>query len=162
MGWIPFLTPDHFCAAASRSGIRYISLAYSGALLFSPTVCLCQLLGGLKKAGGKLFSRRSTSLWHHYCVILRNSMLPHGYPQNFCQHLEPTRASFTTKLCVSFCFDHGPTFTTERVPIKPDCNRNEETVFNLLPCSESFRTKIQALLGRWLQWLVLWVFSLPA
>lgn len=137
-------------------------LFWLSSLPFPPTVFLCQLLGGLEKGAGKLFSRGSTSLWHHYCDILRNSMITRGYPQNYCQELEPTRASFPAKLCVSFCFDHGPIFLTERVPIKPDWNGNEETVFNLLPCSESFRTKLQALLGRWLQWFVLWVFSLPA
>lgn len=39
---------------------------------------------------------------------------------------------------------------------------NLRRVFDLQPCWESFRTKLQALLGWWLQWLVLWILSFPA
>lgn len=86
-------------------------------------------------------------------------MLPHGYPQDYCQELQTTRVSFLTKLCVSFCFGHDSTFTSERVPIKPHWTGNEETVLSLIPCSENFRMKGQVLLGRWFKALVFWVFS---
>lgn len=77
---------------------------------------------------------------HYGILIVSYKCYPMDMPQVYGQELQTTRASFLPKLCQLLLW---PWFyiTTERVPIKPDWNGNEETVLSLFPCSENVRTK---------------------
>lgn len=79
-----------------------------------------------------------------------------------CWDLGITSASLPTKLCISFCFNNGlMTMRQREFLLILSGLGNLRRVFDLQPCWENVRTKLQAgvLLGWWLQWLVLWILS---